>query len=477
MMIRESLLAQIWGRQLIEKEALLTVEGEEVRVLYSGRQNFDSGPDFCDALIAIGGRVPLRGDVELHVLSHEWRSHGHHRDPGYNGVILHVVMWNDRDETSPLNSGKRIPILALYSYLVGSLDEIQRAVQKPSLSCEPCHGAVERYGVEALAKLLDKAGEERFYFKVEQFRKRLDADEANQVLYEGVMRALGYAKNKEPFEELARRLPLCDLWEFIHSNDRQTLQALMLGMAGLLPGQRYKKDGRGKFSSQYEPEVGRLERIWESFGIEREVSGLNWRFFRVRPENFPTRRIAGASYLLSRYGGEGGLGDILNLKNQASLKEVQRDLERGLVVMVDGYWANHFDFGLESRWNPGLIGLSRAREIIVNILLPFSFAWAGKVTQTWIEERAMGLYRRYPRLGENWITRYMEKQIFGEHPNKLIGSACREQGLIHLYKSFCAEHRCPECPLARGSTSDHSQEAGAGYLFNTEGSEKIKKGL
>ena len=448
MRIREKLLAQIWERQLIIKDALLTVDGKEVQVIYSGRENNDSGPDYCDALITIGGGMPLKGDVELHVRSHEWRSHGHHRDPGYNGVILHVVMWNDRDETSLLHSGKTVPILALYSYLAGSLEELQRAVQIRLPSYEPCHGALERYGTGALAELLDKAGEERFYFKVEKFRKRLDAEEASQVIYEGIMRALGYAKNKESFEELARMLPLSVLGEFAEKGDIYTLQALMLGTAGLLPGQRYKKDGSGHFSGRVELEVGKLERIWESSSIEGGMRKLHWQFFRVRPENFPPRRIVGASYLLSRYGGNRRLVDILNLMRQASFRELRKDLERGLVVTADGYWASHFDFGLDSRWNPNLIGLGRAREIIVNILLPFSFAWAEKITQPWLGEQAMGLYRWYPRLGENWITRYIERQIFGGHPAKLIDSACREQGLIHLYKSFCMEHRCTECPLA-----------------------------
>ena len=90
--IRESLLSQIWGCQLIRKDGLLTSGGEKVQVVYPGEENKDSGPDFCDALIVIDNRL-LRGDIELHVTSSNWQAHGHHKDPGYNGVILHVVMW------------------------------------------------------------------------------------------------------------------------------------------------------------------------------------------------------------------------------------------------------------------------------------------------------------------------------------------------------------------------------------------------
>jgi len=441
--IGESLLAQTWQRQLIRKDGLLTAGGERVQVLYPGRESNDSGPDFCDALIAIEGKL-LKGDVELHVSSHEWQAHGHHRDPGYNGVILHVVMWGGEDD-SLLHNGERVPILALYPYLTGSLEELRHAVQLSLLSDEPCYRALERYGQAPVADLLDRAGEERFHSKAEQFKAGLAAKEAGQVLYEGLMRALGYAKNKERFEELARSLPLCALGEFAARGDILEIQALMLGTAGLLPGQRCKKNGDAHLSGWDELMVERLERIWNSFGIKEGMDGFDWRFFRIRPENFPTRRIVAASYLLSRYGGE-VLGDMLSLISQVPLGRVQKELERGLMIRVGGYWASHFDFGIEARWSPSLIGRGRAREIIVNALLPFFFAWAEKFSQPWLRERAMELYRDHPQLGENWITRYMEGRIFGEHGAK-VNSACRQQGLIYLYQAFCVERRCHDCPL------------------------------
>jgi len=437
MRIEESLVAQIWRRQLIKKEALLTAGGKRVEVLYPGRESNDSGPDFCDALIAIEGKL-LRGDIELHVAPQEWQAHGHHKDPSYNGVILHVVMWGGQED-SLLHNGERVPILALSPYLIGSLEELRRAVQLSLSPDEPCYKALEQRGQAWVADLLDKAGEERFYSKVERFKTRLATREAGQVLYEGLMRALGYAKNKKPFEELAQSLPLSVLRGFDTRGDIGQIQALMLGTAGLLPGQRGKRNGdAGEW-------VGRLEQIWSSFGIKETMNGLDWRFFRVRPGNFPTRRIAAASYLLSSYGG-GLLEDMLSLVSQSPLSKIQKELERSLVVRVGGYWASHFDFGIEARWNPSLLGRGRAREIVVNILLPFFFAWAEKFSQPWLRDRAVELYRNHPQLGENWVTRYMEGRIFGEYELK-ANSACRQQGLIHLYKTFCVERRCRECPL------------------------------
>jgi len=477
MKIRESLVTQIWSRQLIEKDALMTAEGEKVQVFYPGRINVDRGPDFFDAIIAIDGGKILRGEVELHVNSSEWRSHGHYRDPVYNGVILHVVMWNRDDKTSQLHNGKRVPILALYPYLKSSLKELSCTAQLSLPEYEPCHRTWLRYGKGVIGEILDRAGEQRFYSKVEQFRKRLNEERAGQVFYEGVMRALGYTKNKEPFQELARKLPLNILVELIRKGDIHSLQALMLGAAGLLPSQRHRKNGEYHFSIRDEWEVIGLEQLWKAFDIEEKLCESDWHFFRIRPENLPTRRIVGISHLLWCYGEEGVLGDISNLISQSPPRRVQKDLERVFMVTVDGYWANHYDFGLRARQDVSLIGQGRARQIVVNVLLPFFFAMADEVSQTYFKGRAIDLYRRYPRLGENWITRYMERQIFREDQTNMLNSACREQGLIHLYKEYCINRICSECPLARGSTTGHSEKAGTGYFFNAKAVEEAAQGV
>ena len=137
---------------------------------------------------------------------------------------------------------------------------------------------------------------------------------------------------------------------------------------------------------------------------------------------------------------------MLTTINQVPISKAQKDLEQRVMVRVGGYWASHYDFGIEGRRNPGLIGQGRAREIVVNVLLPFLFAWGERLSQPWLKDRAVQLYRDHPRLGGNWVTSYMERQIFGEDQAK-VTSACQQQGLIHLYEVFCVERRCYDCPL------------------------------
>jgi hypothetical protein len=172
------------------------------------------------------------------------------------------------------------------------------------------------------------------------------------------------------------------------------------------------------------------------------MSHSQWHLFRVHPENHPTRRLVAASYLLSRFLPAGLLQSVLEL-----VKGEQWELEAGFMLSAQGYWGGNFDFGCRAG-SPSLIGRGRARDIIVNIVLPFAFAWAQLNSQPELGEHALGLYRCYPKLAENEITREMAGLLWGGNSPKLVHSAQRQQGLLHLFHSFCRQRKCAQCPIA-----------------------------
>jgi len=123
-----------------------------------------------------------------------------------------------------------------------------------------------------------------------------------------------------------------------------------------------------------------------------------------------------------------------------------RRLETGLLVATSGYWASHFDFGLANRIrSPTLLGRGRAADIIVNVLLPFTLAWSRLNSQLDLEKKVFDLYRSYPRLAVNTIERHMRNQL--GLSSRLVNSAQRQQGLIHIYNTLCTQGRCSACPL------------------------------
>ena len=427
----EKQAALIW-QQMVGKE-LTSSEDELFSVIYPGRTNGDSGPDFRDAVIINKSHL-TKGDVEVHVKSSDWYSHEHHADAAYNNVILHVVMLHDCNSATLLQSGKLVPVLCLAKAL-----RHQAYLLPLQLPCSQILDHVDR---QTLGKLLNTAGEKRFKQKAMHFQAEIlcfaQKEEAGQVLFRGMMRALGYAKNTKPFENLADRMPL----NSIESREGLALkQALLLGTAGLLPSQRQQ----GELAK--EKEVQELEQIWQSAGKKvKTMRESDWNLSHIYPNNSPVRRIVAQSHLLERYYGENLLAGILQLVKEAPLPNRHHALENGLTVASNGYWRDHFDFDVRSKTKiSALLGNSKAGEIAVNVVLPFAFSWGKMFNEPELMKKAMELFNSYPKLAENEITRHMEKQLYLEEPPDF--TACHQQGLIHVFRNYCREGRCSECPL------------------------------
>lgn len=424
--ISEEQIALGWQRLLGKK--LTTEESEQLKVIYPGRVNGDNGPDFRDAVIIVNESNLVKGDVEIHVKSSDWYSHGHHRDPEYNRVILHVVAQRDGSSATLMQNGQSVPVLCLSHNL-----------QRKAYHRLPCFQIGKHRDKQTLRELLNIAGEERFSQKAESFQVELQRGEAKEVLWKSMMRALGYSKNTKPFEELACRVPLSFLEEVESGESLLLKQAWLLGVAGLLPCQRTGAE----FSE--EKETRELEQTWQAVGRGTKAMSQNdWHLSHIYPNNSPVRRIIAQSHLLQRYHRDGLLQDILQLVRETPLLAGHSWLEDGLTVFSEGYWQDHHDFGLKTK-KSALLGHSKAAEIIVNVILPFAFAWGEVANEPELKEKAINFYSYYPKLAENELTRHMTRQLCLEDNAAL--SACCQQGLIHIFRNYCCEGKCCECPL------------------------------
>lgn len=79
-----------WNHVLFNRDSLRTYSGKSVEIIDVGRWNSGPGPDFLEARLLLNG-LEFRGAVELHLCSQDWIRHGHHQDPCYNSVVLHVL--------------------------------------------------------------------------------------------------------------------------------------------------------------------------------------------------------------------------------------------------------------------------------------------------------------------------------------------------------------------------------------------------
>lgn len=426
--LAEYKLVELWRDLISREDTLVTESGEPLRIVYPGRLNDSRGADFRDAVITNGEEV-RQGEIELHVNSGDWEAHGHHQDSAYNSVILHVVLENNSSLTMHRANGELLPTLCLHRYLEKRL--------RAAVPVLPCSEIGIRYP-EKVKQVLDEAGETRFRQKASQFQEELQQHEAGEVLYRAILGALGYSKNKIPCIKLADLVPLSILESLARSlpEEESSLhqQALSFGAAGLLPSRRSVYEGSPK-----DIYLAALENLWAEYYSRESLPPGSWNLFKVRPNNSPLRRIAALGYLIWRFREKGLLNSLVALVENTAA-ENGRELAEAFQVNASGYWAGHYDFGLTcSGLSPALIGADRAGEIIVNVLLPFIHAQNVHNLQT------LEISRCFPVLSANSIEKHVQHQLgIGKG---VINSACRQQGLIHIYKTLCTQGKCTECRL------------------------------
>jgi hypothetical protein len=434
-------VSELWQRTVKDNASLSTVDKQIVQVIYPGRPSDEPGADFKDAVLSIDGRLN-KGDIEVHVKSSDWCTHRHHQNKTYNGIILHVVMWHDSQNVTHLENGGCIPMISLDDQR--TVTAIRKEILRPSLSCGL--DDTSNISVEQVIDILNRAGEVRFREKQSAFRGELEINEAGQYLYRGIMGALGYSRNINPFHKVADKLPL-DLLESIvrESSDAVTsarIEALLLGTTGFLPSQK----AENLCSTSGDNWINILEKEWQSSGDKLALSLGEWQLFRVRPGNFPPRRSAGMAQLLLKHQKGGLLVGLSKLVEETLQNGNWRRLEDGLMVVAHNYWLDHFAPGKQcQKLDPWLIGRARASEIIINILLPFFAAYSESGGWRRNGTESFRLYCDYPVATINTIVRHMCNQL--RLKQSQIKSARCQQGLLHLYKRFCTEGRCGECPL------------------------------
>ena len=387
-LIQERTLARLWRDEGPRLPPLECDDGTRLRVVYPGRPSAAAGPDFRDALLLRSDGQLLRGDVEIHLRRGGWRAHGHHQDRRYNGVVLHVVLWPWDGAAGPirLEMGARVPTTALFPVLGHTTVRRRPGVPTPvaPFLISP---------LESLGGHLDRAGDARFRTRTRSFPP---AGQPRHRLYRGLMEALGYSRNREPFLALADGMPLRLLERVlmgVGAADRgEALQALLLGGAGLLEGPAQlldKEVGAAATSS--------LQEHWQATALAPVVAAGAWVHFRIRPDNRPVRRLLGMARLLERTWEEGLLSAMVSAVREGTVVGLLEALTVGPPR--------------EGGRRASLIGAGRAGEMAVNVLLPFCAAWGSATGDRRLRASAWSLYRAWPALPENEVTREMRARL------------------------------------------------------------------
>jgi hypothetical protein len=82
--------------------------------------------------------------------------------------------------------------------------------------------------------------------------------------------------------------------------------------------------------------------------------------------------------------------------------------------------------------------------VAVNVVLPFTLAWAQARQDKPLAQAALTLYQSYPKLPSYGILRRLTAALGRE----LTAGARRQQGMLHLFNRYCRQAGCNRCPLA-----------------------------
>ena len=485
--IPERFLRQIWQQQRFTTDSLQTADGKPVRILSPGTSNNDGGPDFLNACIRVGN-VTLRGDVELHHDAAEWPAHNHDLDPHYNRVILHVVLTADAI-TRPAQTASRraIPLLVLHPFLDATLRVAwmqsildEREERRRTLPCHPYNDPVP---VEVISQWLNHLAHERLELKIRRFEERLTQliDESKlvmrepypryygnpdeipvpqkqytrrdyaskqlweQLLYEGIMECMGYAKNCSPFLSLAQSVRLRFLKEH-DVRDTQTMMALLFGAGGLLPSSRSLAD---RESRAY---LLALKRRWRELRPQHKGGILqegDWLFFRLRPVNFPTARLASMCFLLPSLGAEDSFRTLIRTMKAEILSHDTRlqILRNQFRIQPEGFWKSHYHFK-EYRGKAGIaIGDARLHDIIVNAIVPIVLVYARVFRDSVVRSTVLSFLAWLSPGQDNIIERTLQSELLKQKMR--LGSALQQQGAVQLFKFYCVPRRCRECEIGK----------------------------
>lgn len=416
----EEILQYAWLKRRFSLAQLTLTDGRPVHIQHPGRWNTDQGPDFLDARIAVAGTV-WAGHVEIHRSSNDWYAHGHHTDPHYNPVVLHVVAHSD-GQPILRQDGTEIPELILGQLLEpGLLHRYGRL--RAAEGAFPCAATVARVPEFHRKRWVELMGWERFQEKVAALEHRLSAASYDweQLLWTLIAGALGGSVNRAPMEALAERVP----YERVrrHQERPEQLAALLFGAAGLLP-----PENPDSYSETLIPEWKHLQAVYNT----RPLAPAQWRFARIRPVNFPTLRIAQLAAIGTHWPGPLDLAadPIALLKAPPALP-------------VAPYWETHYRFG-EPAKAPRKRGLGKTflEGLLINALVPASVLYYRTLNREADVQRVLDSLQELHPENNKIVRRYTAHGFPAEN-------ALDTQGLLHLERAYCSPRRCLRCGIGQ----------------------------
>lgn len=422
----EELMQYVWRFRLWPELVMTASDGRRIDIIDPGTLNTGSGPDFFNAKIRVDGQM-WAGNIEIHVRASDWHRHGHHKDPAYDNVILHVVRYDDQQILSRTDS-RPIPQITMRC-----ADDFRnhwdQLVNSPSLEL-PCAPRLADLPSLFITDWFTALAFQRLQRKADDILHILESTHGNwnTTAYITLARGLGFGANADPMERLARSIPLNSLIH--HSDSHLAVEAMLFSHSGLL--QNPPRD-------HYEAELMTEAQFYcRKFGINNPGAPLNWQL-RQRPQNHPIRRIAHlAAYI---YGGFPLAGKLFHLRSA-------EDLPALFEAQLSAYWGDHLTFGHPCNPHTPRLSTDSINRLCINVAAPLLYAYGQERGDARLQDLAVDILQKL-RPERNHVTDIFVRA--GQCPT----DAFTTQAYLQLRNEYCQTRKCLYCRIGHRLLAAH----------------------
>jgi hypothetical protein len=415
--MKEDFLHYLWQYKKFDFSNLKTFDGELLTIINSGYYSQKAGPDFFNAQIIIGSQK-WAGNIEIHLKSSDWYVHHHEKDENYDSVILHVVWEND----SPIfrKDNSELAVLELKHYVSKEMLAGYQSLLQPKswIYCEKEIATIDSF--------VFKNWQERLFFerlerKSIPIQQLLDATENDweAVLFCMLAKNFGLNTNGESFLKIAKSIPFSIIRK--EGFEVANLEALFFGFAELFPENledTYSRDIKSRF-----------DYILHKYQLEKVIIPPV-QFFKHRPDNFPTIRLAQLAmlYHLQR-----------NLFSQIIVAKNLADFYELFGGIISEYWQTHYQLDKESPKKRKQFSKSFVDLLIINTIVPIQFSYA-KSQGKEVSEGILALLQEVSPEKNVVIEKF---NAFGVAST----SAFATQSLLQLKNEYCNFSKCLQCAI------------------------------
>ncbi len=416
--MKEEFLHYAWEFNLFSMHNLQSSLSEGIEIVKNGIKNLNSGPDFLNAQIKIDNQFWV-GNVEIHLKSSDWYAHNHETDVNYDAVILHVV-W-EHDSEVYMKNNKPLPTLVLKNLVDKNLlNNYQNLFSKQQrwIFCQNNIATIDSF---TFSNWRERLYFERLEYKSNFIVNLLENSKGDfeAVLFLLIAKNFGLKVNGDAFFQLAKSIDFSIIRK-IQFNQQKFL-ALLFGQAGFL-----EDNIQDEYFISLKKEYDYLKHKYKLESIPNK----QFSFFRMRPNNFPTIRIAQLVSLFS---------NTQNLFSKIIYLESIEDIYKLFFIEVNDFWKMHYTFTTASKKTSKKLTKPFIDLLIINTIIPLKFVYQksrGEVEQQGI----LKLIQQLKPEKNSIVSKFSELKINAKN-------AFDSQSLIELKNNYCANKRCLECAI------------------------------